>query len=374
MSVRFLHTSDWQIGMKGAGLGEAGALVAAQRIRSLEEIFRVAEDQKVRVILAAGDLFENNTVAEDDVAAVARIIGAHPEIEVHVIPGNHDLGGAGSVWRRLVLRELDNLKIHFDALPQRIDGWTLHPMPVRSKTQATDPCRELPDLRDADGVQVGMAHGHLTSVSFGGSHEDIVLPLDATEVERAGLDYLACGHWHGTRVFATADGVERIVYSGTHEQTHHRETDAGQVILVEIEDKGAAPKLTPLPVGKFRWTRQRLEFAGDDDLDRLREVLDEQQVEFLRLELSGELPRSLKDELAELIDEFAGKFHDLRVKDAQVVWTSSESAPDIDLDDPGITLVHQRLEESLDGAEGDEAAILEEAARHFRRYVAEEGT
>src|SRR5436309_12088455 len=87
MATRFLHTSDWQIGMKGSGLGRAGSRVAAQRIETLERIFQTARSHDVNLVLACGDLFERNEVDGDTVERVAAIIGSHADVAVHAIPG-----------------------------------------------------------------------------------------------------------------------------------------------------------------------------------------------------------------------------------------------------------------------------------------------
>lgn len=49
--VRFIQTSDWQIGMKGGGLGEAGPIVREIRIESIHNVLKSAQEQKVDFVL-----------------------------------------------------------------------------------------------------------------------------------------------------------------------------------------------------------------------------------------------------------------------------------------------------------------------------------
>jgi hypothetical protein len=82
---------------------------------------------------------------------------------------------------------------------------------------------------------------------------DFPIALDAAS--RAGLTYLAVGHWHGWQ--ADLDGG-RLVMPGTPEPDSFEQTRSGFVALVEIEGPGATPKLEPLRVSTLHW--QSLEY------------------------------------------------------------------------------------------------------------------
>ncbi|MFG0315681.1 MAG: exonuclease SbcCD subunit D, partial [Planctomycetota bacterium JB042] len=226
--VRFLHTSDWQIGMRGGGLGRAAPEVRKKRLEAVERLLEVAAERECAFVVAAGDLFEHHGVDQTQVEEVARRIRAFPRLDVHVVPGNHDLPGPGAIWNRAALRNLPNLRVLSAEGPVALDGLdvTLWPFPVRSKHARTDPLAAAEVVADRPGVHVAIAHGHLTSVTFGGHEVDVKLPLDPAHVDRCGFDYLALGHWHGTRVFSAGDDAPRIAYSGTPEQTSYEEVDA----------------------------------------------------------------------------------------------------------------------------------------------------
>ena len=137
--VKFVHTADWQIGMKGGGLGAAAELVARERVRTIDRVLGVAEEHGADFVVACGDLFEHNQVSQELVEDVARAIAGRRNVQVHAIPGNHDLPGAGSVWNRSALRTVSNLHVHLDPTPFLFGGVTLHPFPVRSRYAASDP-------------------------------------------------------------------------------------------------------------------------------------------------------------------------------------------------------------------------------------------
>ena len=62
---------------------------------------------------------------------------------------------------------------------------------------------------------------------------DAANPIDGERAARARLDYLALGDWHGTLEIAP-----RTWYAGTPEPDRFRANDAGNVLLVELDDAG----------------------------------------------------------------------------------------------------------------------------------------
>jgi DNA repair exonuclease SbcCD nuclease subunit len=373
MSVRFIHTSDWQIGMKGSGLGAAGLRVAEERIETVERVLVAAEERGVVLVLACGDLFEHNGVDAETVERVAKIIARHPGISVHAICGNHDIAGPGSVWNRPSLEALGNLVVHREAGPVEVGAeLVLHPFPVTSRYSGRDPLVDLGDLRGDSAVHVALAHGHLVTITFGAHEDDIRLPLDPSHVDRSGLDYLALGHWHGLRILPAADGRPRIAYPGTHEQTAYRETDAGRILLVEIPEKGAPPILTPIEVGRLRWERRGFTFAEDTTLDRFRTVL-AGDVDLLELEVDGEIPISLYGAWQGLLEEERRRFLDLRVREGALRWRVESSVALDAIEDAALQQVAARLRAEIAATAGDDQAVRREALALFARLVGEVG-
>jgi DNA repair exonuclease SbcCD nuclease subunit len=60
---------------------------------------------------------------------------------------------------------------------------------------------------------MGVAHGTVEGVR----QDEPDYPISRGAPERAGLDYLALGHWHSTATHPGPDGVLRMAYSGTDE-------------------------------------------------------------------------------------------------------------------------------------------------------------
>ena len=60
--MKFLHTADFQIGMRAAMLGEKGERVRMARLESARRVVELARHEQVDVVLVAGDTFEDNGV------------------------------------------------------------------------------------------------------------------------------------------------------------------------------------------------------------------------------------------------------------------------------------------------------------------------
>ena len=60
--LRFIHTADWQIGMKAAHVGAVGQIVRAERLEAASRVVEAATNHRADFIMLAGDTFEDNAV------------------------------------------------------------------------------------------------------------------------------------------------------------------------------------------------------------------------------------------------------------------------------------------------------------------------
>jgi DNA repair exonuclease SbcCD nuclease subunit len=86
--MRFLHTADWQIGMKASQVGEAGTRVREERIAAARRVVEAARGAEADFILVAGDTFEDNGV---DRVLVQRVVDA---LHQRGFQGGSDAGAA----------------------------------------------------------------------------------------------------------------------------------------------------------------------------------------------------------------------------------------------------------------------------------------
>lgn len=265
MSVRFLHTADWQMGLKALHAGQKAKDVRAKRFETAERIVELVKREGVDFVLLAGDLFEHHDVDDLVVRKTVAVLDNFAPVPVFVLPGNHDPYIAGGVWDRQSWQRVgDHVTLLHEAGEVRFrDDVALYPAPLKQKQSALDPTERMP-VREANDkrIRIGIAHGALDVLP-----ERTNFPIAATRAETAGLDYLALGDWHG---FAQHG---RTVYSGTMEQSSFNEKDPGHVVIVETSGPGAEPIVSKHRVGAFAWTEYEPLFRDASDVEHLRKTV-----------------------------------------------------------------------------------------------------
>ncbi len=266
--MRFVHTADWQIGMKAVHLGETAETARRARFQSARRIIEIAKEQRADFVLLAGDTFEHHGIERAKVREIANLL-ATAHCPVYIIPGNHDPAGSGSVWEDECWARSVHVRVLLAAEAVEAPGATLYPCPALSRTSAADPTAWIAG-QTAGGIRIGIAHG---SVSGHPDMEDC-FPIPSDAACRLGLDYLAVGHYHSTAFYPGADGAARMAYCGTHEPTGFQERDSGNLLVVEIAGPGAPPVIQKLRTRVLDWHGAVHPIRGSADLAKLNEELE----------------------------------------------------------------------------------------------------
>jgi len=303
--MRFIHTADWQIGMKASHVGEAGTRVRDERLAAARRVVEEARNAGADFMLVAGDTFEDNGVDRVLVQKVADILTGFSG-RVYVIPGNHDPLVPGSVWEHPAWKSSQNVRVLREEAPVEIPGGMLYPCPIPAKRSGKDPTAWIPVEEDR-GIRIGLAHGTVEGVH----QEEPDYPIARDAAARAGLDYLALGHWHSTATYPGPDGVVHMAYSGTHETTKFGERDSGNALLVEIAGPGRAPVITPLRTGGFAWVTLEEELRTPGDAARLRERVEgiaDPTATLLEVQVGGLLSPTDREAMVHLEEILASRF------------------------------------------------------------------
>jgi DNA repair exonuclease SbcCD nuclease subunit len=281
MGIKFLHTADWQIGAKHAFLGDKAPIAREARRKSAERVVAVANERDVDALILAGDVFEDVDVDPKDVLRVVDIL-RRSKAPVLVLSGNHDPLVPKGPYDHPAWRDAEpNVRVFRDATPVSIGDAEFLPCPVFRRTSHVDPLESLPDAPPSPRrkIRVGVAHGSL--LGAGAAAEDAAddFPIDRAHAERAGLDYLALGHWHRPSAHDVGS-IARVFYSGTHEPTSVDEVSkdgarrSGEVLLATIDAPGAKPQVEPIRVATLDWAKETIALRGDADLEAFRKALD----------------------------------------------------------------------------------------------------
>lgn len=338
MSLRFLHTADWQLGKPFAGIADPQKkhAVQAERFAVLGRIASLARQQDAAFIVVAGDAFDSPTPTKALVSQFCSAVG-RMERPVFLIPGNHDHGGQGGVWSQDYFRReaetlAPNLRVLLTPEPVILAEAVLFPCPLLHRHEQDDQTlwlRNVPELPEAArGLpRIVLAHG--TVIQFGDRQADdeggtTLNHLDLARLPETGYDYLALGDWHGHLQVGP-----RAWYSGTPEPDRFARGETNQpgyALLVEAT-RGALPAVTPLPTGRLRWQELRFSFREGLGLAglqaRLQELLgDRTQEDLLRLHLDGALSLAEHAELAALRERLEARLLRLQEESTVVVAPS----------------------------------------------------
>ena len=173
---RFLHTADWQVGKPYRHIQDETkrAVLQRERLAVIHRIAALAKEHQVDAVLVAGDLFDSPTPTSGVLLEVLEAIGAM-DVPVLVIPGNHDHGGAGSVWHRDDLRRHQpelaaNLQVLLQRRPVELEQAVILPCPLLRQRDSRDPTFWLRD-RNWDGLtaekpRILLAHGGVQGLSL----------------------------------------------------------------------------------------------------------------------------------------------------------------------------------------------------------------
>jgi DNA repair exonuclease SbcCD nuclease subunit len=264
MSIRILHTADWQLGRSFAGLpGEAAPLLREARFEAVRTVARLAQERRADLVLVAGDVFDDNLVGT---ATVARALAAMRDFAGPwvLLPGNHDAATAASVWGRLRQQPLPpNLILALEPEPlPLLDGRLIVlPAPLTARRAQDDLTAWMDGAASPAGAwRVGLAHGAVAGRLP--AEAEASNPIAPDRADRARLDYLALGDWHGTLEIGP-----RAWYAGTPEPDRFHDNEAGHALLVELAAPGASPTVERLPTAGHRWLAAELDATGLEESD-----------------------------------------------------------------------------------------------------------
>lgn len=323
MTIRLLHTADWQIGKSFSNFeGDAGALLRTQRIKTVERIAQIANERHVDAILVAGDAFETNAVADETLRRTLNAMQMFKGLWI-LLPGNHDAALSDSVWTRLQrLGTPENVRLATTPEPILLfnDRLAILPAPLQRRHEASD-LTEWFDaaITPAGAFRVGLAHGSVANRLP--QQSEAPNTISDMRSDTAKLDFLALGDWHGTLEIAP-----RTWYCGTPEPDRFRNNNCGNVLILTLSERGQSPSIETIPVAQYSWKQFDYTVSGNEDVFALDEVLKselEAERMVVSLTLRGAIDLAVRRQIEEIIEKHRARFHFLKVEDDELVATPS---------------------------------------------------
>ncbi|MXW04398.1 MAG: DNA repair exonuclease [Gemmatimonadetes bacterium] len=362
--VRFIHTSDWQIGKVFRFLDDTTmGLLQEARLQAINRIGEQAHNCEVEDVLVAGDIYDMEELTPQSVNRPLERMRTFSNVVWHLIPGNHDPHRPNGLWDRLLHRGLpDNVRVYIKREPVILkdNDLALLPAPLHYRHELDDITAYMDHVELADGVvRIGLAHGTVTD--FGSSSGRAPNFITPDRIRSADLDYLALGDWHGQLKIN-----ERCWYSGTPEVDAFHTENGGQALLVKIEGRGATPVVEPFPTGYYTWERVTEQINCGEDIDyletRLRGLAEALDRVLIHLEIEGAV--SLEDRQRfqnQITDGVTAAFCYMRIDDDHLYSKPTER--DLDQIDRGgfVRAAAEELKQRAEDDSDEEQAIAAQA-------------
>lgn len=378
--MRFIHTSDWQLGMTRHYLAPGDqARFSGDRVETIRRIGELATRVGAAFVVVAGDVFEHHNVGDQVLARALDVMG-EMGVEVFLLPGNHDPLSPGSLWSSASFTEHrpDNVHVLDDLGPWPVsDGVELVAAPWRTKTPDHDPLADVLADLPADGtIRVVVGHGMIEQLDPDRTSLDTIRSGPIEDALAAGtIHYVALGDRHIQ--WPAPDSPDhahaRVRYSGTHESTDFAEPTVGTVLEVELDADGQV-SATSHEVGRWQHLDVAATLSGAEDVEDLRTrlaALPRKADTIVRTALSGTLTLAEARVLDEVLDHATASFAALypwqRHTDLAVVPGDGEFT---DLGVSGFARdAAEELTERADGP-GPEARTASDALRLLYRLTA----
>ena len=381
--MKFLHTADWQLGKPFAGVDDAQkrAILQNERLSVLKRIADKAKEHGAEFVLVGGDLFDSPSATKSTVAGACSAIG-EMKIPVLAIPGNHDHGGAGSLWgQEFFQRERDklapNLNVLLKAEPVELEHAVLFACPLLRRHEANDPTawlRSALDFAERFGSKPRIILAHGSVLNFGTlpdeDESDAGVPnlIDLTRLSGKDFDYIALGDWHGAKQVS-----EKAWYSGTPELDRFVKGeghDPGNILVVDT-NCGQMPQVQCVRTGVIGWHELDFNFPDDAGLDRLNALVDEKiasraNQDLLRLHLSGSLGIEASTRLDRMIESWNARLLRIKLDNQTVIAPSPAELDGLTRrgDDPLMSRVATKLV-TMTSVENEQAAVARIALREL---------
>jgi len=359
--LKILHTADIHLGAKFSGLGNKGASQREQLRTTFKNVITAAINEKVNIVLIAGDLFDSNQQPQKNIDLVIEQLNLlrSNSIPICLIPGTHDSFDSSSIYRKVDFEgKCSNLKIFTDEniSCKEYPGLdlTVYGKPNLSNRSRISPLKGLKRLTSSR-FHIAMAHGSFY-IPEKIAEDDHVLRLE--EVKASGMDYLALGHWH--RVYGCSEKPPAW-YSGPPEWIPDQR-ERGAVLLVSLSDSGEV-KVEPKMLGLREYDEVEIDMSEIQDLAALKARISKEANQNLvrKATLKGLRDAELIVTPEELETELGENFFHLSVIDK-----SHPKSGEVTENEE--RLIRNRfiklMERQIENSEGEEKDIVENALQY----------
>jgi exonuclease SbcD len=273
--MRLVHAADLHLDSPLRGLTRLGDDTVAQALRAatrraLENLVQLVIDERVPVLLLAGDVYDGdwNDYGTGRFFTEQMRLLQDADVRVIMISGNHD--AESEITRSLRLPA--NVTVLDVARPVSVEvegqGLVVHGQGFATRAVLANLAAAYPD-RVPGLVNVGLLHASVGGDPRG--HERYA-PCALPDLLAKGYEYFALGHIHRRAVLH--EGEHTVAYSGNLQGRHPQETGPKGALVIDLEP-GGVPSVQFRAVDVARWERVQVPVDTCNGLDQALDAVDE---------------------------------------------------------------------------------------------------
>ncbi len=299
--VRILHTSDIHLEKILTKTSYSSKFSEERRSdlwETIERLLEYAKDNKVDLVLIAGDLYENEYFGLNHVYKLFEIFKRYSPLEIVLLAGNHDRHLKDSVFNKLDIPNNLNLissdsldYVYYPTLNTRVYGigWendTYYNFQIDHFSL------------NCEFINILMLHADLIN------KDHKYMYLEKEMISCLGFDYVALGHIHSYIELDT-----RIAYSGTPEPLDFGEEGAKGFLIVDIHGDQISKQFIPFAKRTFESVKIKFnEYTTEEDVIKALKKLKNKD-NFYRIYLEGIISSELEYKLDYLIESTTYDFY-----------------------------------------------------------------
>ena len=316
--MKFIHCADIHLDSRmRANLDrEKSKERKAEILRTFLRMVDYAEEQKISVILIAGDLFDTNKVSKTAMNAVYNCICTHPDVDFYYLKGNHDVNS--------FLASMEEIPKNLHLFTTE---WTSYQIGKTDKGNIMLYGAEF-DKQDNSSLynrltlnsrdfNIVTLHGQTNKYQS----KDKVEVIPVSELRNKGIDYLALGHVHEyKREVLDARGV--YSYSGCLEGRGFDECGDHGFVLLDIDFEAKKIKDTFVKFSYRNIYTIPVDVTGCESTfdveQRISDKLKEQSPEadsMVKISLFGKVNVDSERDLLYLTNVFSDDYFVFKIKD-----------------------------------------------------------
>ena len=219
-NYKIIHCADIHLGSKlETSLTKAKAKVRRQEVfSSFTRMVKYAVDNRINIILIAGDLFDFENTSED-IKKVFDVISTNEEINFYYVKGNHDENPS-----------LENKPNNLYTFSSELTSYRINDLVISGIEQ--DNVEFYNNLKlNKDDFNILLLHANVISGNSSKAED-----IDLKSLKDKNIDYLALGHIHSFNKYEI-DSRGLACYSGCLEGRGYDECGEKGFVVLEINDK-----------------------------------------------------------------------------------------------------------------------------------------